>query len=68
MVFQFNLLFEHEKMRKEMAQDVKFVKKLGHIRWFRCSFATSQKCGEWPNLFATIVANTELPLDIAVLE
>ncbi len=51
-----------------MAQGVKFVKMLGHIRSYRCFFATSQKCGEWPNLFATIVANTELALDIAVLE
>ncbi len=48
-----------------MAQDVKFVKKLGYIRKYRRSFATSQECGEWPNLFATIVANTELQLDIA---
>jgi hypothetical protein len=48
-----------------MAQDVKFVilvtenakLLLGH--W---------KCGEWPYLFATIVANTKIMLDIAELE
>ena len=57
-----------KKILKWMALDVKFVKKLVHIRQKRYSFAISQKCGKWPNLFATIVANRELLLDIAVLD
>jgi len=38
-----------------------------HICHFICYFSYVLKCGEWPYLFATIVANENILLDIAVL-
>ena len=47
-----------------MAQDEKSVKKHGHIN----TSYTFLPCGEWAYLFATIVANAKIQLDIADLE
>ena len=47
-----------------MAQDVKFVILVTKDALLVCH----KKCGERPYLFATIVANTKILLDIAVLD
>jgi len=39
-----------------------------HICHFICYFSYVLKCGEWPYLFATIVANEKILLDIAALD
>ena len=49
-----------------MAEDIKIVKKhgMGILETRDALFAMSQKCGEWPYLFATIVMNEKIMLDI----
>ena len=51
-----------------MAQDVKIVKNMCILDTTDDFFAKSHKCGEWPYLFATFVANAKLQLDIADIE
>jgi len=41
---------------------------LSDICHFICFFSNVLKCGEWPYLFATIVANEKILLDIAALK
>ncbi len=47
-----------------MVHDVKFVKLVTKDYLLLCN----KKCGERPYVFATIVANTKILLDIAVLD
>jgi len=50
-----------------MTQDVKFV--VLEMFFSKDSLLLGhKKCGEWPYLFATIVASTKILLDIATLE
>ena len=49
------------KNLKKKAKDVQLHKSIGTL------LTMAQKCDEWPNLFATVVANVELLLDIALL-
>jgi hypothetical protein len=54
--------------RREMAQDVKAVKNFNTWGSGDAVLTISQKCDEWPFLFATTVANAKIMLGIADIE
>ncbi len=55
-LFYFNSHFQ-TIVCKEMAKDGKFVRKTREYKKLRILFSYVKKCGEWPYLFVTIVAN-----------